>query len=394
MKGVEEKQPTPLTGEHYVCSRGMRYHMKYGAASGNPGEALILVSVGSEFPAGIRVQPRVKSPALAERAIQTHGHLPPIVTDLGLHEEAAADLMAAASFRLQSPNTDLVRLCLDVPGKQRSKEYYLKTIEEFFKHCQHPEGMLHLMDRGVGPKFLCSFFPATLIYLGHSEEGTGNWCFKNSTITFQEIFELYRRYSTGKLLRILSDCCYSGNWVRDCAKTLDRLGIPPCGHRAREHGILISLNSSCQPDQKATEPCHSVEAVIVKDDGNQIYRVENVTQQRPAWFNCTRLVCCRPPDSPCPRNTFQHLKWEDRVDGKPTVKKIKRKEGGADKWYYIMLHRAGDEYDTAFDAQVKADPALQLSDWGYVLESGKGNFKDIPQKIDKKVRIWTKVACT
>ena len=69
MKGVEGKQLTPLTGEHYVQSRGMSYNTILGAMCGNTGEALILVSVGSEFPAGIRVQPRVKSPALAERAV-------------------------------------------------------------------------------------------------------------------------------------------------------------------------------------------------------------------------------------------------------------------------------------------------------------------------------------
>ena len=178
--------------------------------------------------------------------------------------------------------------------------------------------------------------------------------------------------------------------MRDCAKVLDRLGIPPCGHRAREHGILIKVFASCQPDQKAAEPCYSVEGVTVKDDGALISRVTKVTQHRPAWFDCTKLVCCRPPDSPCLRNIFQHLKWEDRVDGKATVKMIKRKEGGADKWYYIMLHRAGDEYAAAFDTQVKRDPALQLSDWGYVLESGEG--KHIPQEIQEKVSTWTTVA--
>ena len=145
MKGVEGKQPTPPTGEHYVWSRRMRYNMKYGCVSGNTGETLILVSVGNEFPAGVQVQPRLRNPALAERAIQTYGHLPPIVT--GLHEEAAADLMATASLELQAPSVDLVRLCLDVPGKQRSKEYYLKTIEEFLKQCQHQGGMLHFINR-------------------------------------------------------------------------------------------------------------------------------------------------------------------------------------------------------------------------------------------------------
>ena len=144
MKGVEGRKPTPYTADHYVESRGIRYNMKLGGTGDNTGEVMILVSVGSEFPAGVQVQPRVRDPALAEKAIQTHGRLPPIVT--GLHEEAAADLMARASLRLQNSSADLVRLCLDVPGKQRSKEYYLNTIEEFLKHCQQPVGMLHPMS--------------------------------------------------------------------------------------------------------------------------------------------------------------------------------------------------------------------------------------------------------
>jgi len=178
--------------------------------------------------------------------------------------------------------------------------------------------------------------------------------------------------------------------VRDCAKTLDRLGIPPCGHRAREQGILVKVFASCQPDQKAAEPCYSVEGVTVSDTGTLITTAHQLTQQRSARFSSSRLVCCRAPDSPCPRNTFQHLKWEDGLDRKFNIPQIKRKEGGRRKWYYIMLHRAGDEYAAAFRAQFKRDPALQLSDWGYVLESGQGT--DIPQEIQEKVEIWTSLA--
>ena len=140
MKGVEGRKPTPPTGEYYVVSRGIRYSVKHGAVGGNTGETMVVVSVGSECPAGVSVQPRVRDPALAEKAFQTHGHLPSTVT--GLHEEAAADLMAMASMYLQCPTVDVVRLCLDVPGKQRSKQYYLNTIEEFLKHCKQPVGML------------------------------------------------------------------------------------------------------------------------------------------------------------------------------------------------------------------------------------------------------------
>ena len=114
--------------------------MKHGGTGGNTAEVMVVVSVGSECPAGVSVQPHVRNRDLTERAFQTHGHLPSTVT--GLHEEAAADLMARASMLLQDSSHDLVRLCLDVPGKQRSKQYYLNTIEEFLKHCKQPVGML------------------------------------------------------------------------------------------------------------------------------------------------------------------------------------------------------------------------------------------------------------
>ena len=179
--------------------------------------------------------------------------------------------------------------------------------------------------------------------------------------------------------------------MRDCAKTLDQLGIPPCGHRARERGVLIKVFASCQPDQKAAEPCCSVEGVALDDDGSTLIYVKQLTRQKPTWFDGTGLVCCRSPaDSPCPESTFKHLKWEDGVGGHLPVRRIKRKEGEAYKWYYIMLNRASKEYGSTFRSQFDKDPAMCLSNWGYVLESGEG--RDIPQEIHGKVDIWTRVA--
>ena len=69
---------------------------------------------------------------------------------------------------------------------------------------------------------------------------------------------------------------------------------------------------------------------------------------------------------------------------------IKRKEGGRDKWYYIMLHRVGEAYKETFQSQINKNPSLRLSDWGYVLESGEG--ENIPKEIEDKVDNWTTVA--
>ena len=133
------KVPTPPVGEEFVLSRGFWYNTKQGGISGNTYEAMILVSVGVKFPAGVTVTHRVRDPAMAERAVTKYGYLPPIVA--GLHDEIAADIMARASQLLQDRSCDLVRICLDTPGYQRPKEFYLRAIEEFFEHCQQPQGI-------------------------------------------------------------------------------------------------------------------------------------------------------------------------------------------------------------------------------------------------------------
>ena len=45
--------------------------------------------------------------------------------------------------------------------------------------------------------------------------------------------------------------------MRECAKTLDSLSIPPCGHRTRENGALVKVLASFQPDEAAAELCYS-----------------------------------------------------------------------------------------------------------------------------------------
>ena len=139
MNGVVTKELQEVTGEYYMVSTGIRYNIRQGSTGGNTGETMLMVSVGSEFPADISVQPRIKNPANAKKATQTYGSLPPIVP--GLHEEAAADLMATASPDMKSPNSDTVQLCVDVPMMQRSKHYYLNKIQEFFEYCKYTVGM-------------------------------------------------------------------------------------------------------------------------------------------------------------------------------------------------------------------------------------------------------------
>ena len=177
--------------------------------------------------------------------------------------------------------------------------------------------------------------------------------------------------------------------MRECAKTLDNLHIPPCGHRARENRALVKVFASCQPNEETTEPCYSIEAVTVEDDGSILHTPSRVSQQRPSGLDSTGLVCCRDPDSPCPQTTFRHLTWENAVDKTRNIPWVNRREGDRDMWYYIILHQAGEDYLERFRSQLRTNATLRLSDWGYILESGEG--KDIPEIIQNKVAEWTQV---
>ena len=133
-----------------------------------------------------------------------------------------------------------------------------------------------------------------------------------------------------------------------------------------------------------------MEAQTVNVDGVTVVCAKQMTQQRSVSFDGTKLVCCRGPDSPCPNNIFKNLKWEDGIGKALPYWSVKRKECETHKWYYIMLNRASKEYGSTFSVQFDKDPAMYLSDWGYVLESGEG--RDIPQEIVDKVNNWTRLA--
>lgn len=196
---------------------------------------------------------------------------------------------------------------------------------------------------------------------------------------------MFRKYPSVRCLNIESDCSYSGQWVRECAKTLDSLQIPPCGHRAKEQGAMVKVFASCQHDQQAKVLCYSVKGVKSREDGSiRAYARKLGETQTSKWFDSTRLVCCRSPDSPCPKNTFQHLTWENAVEESFKPLKVKTTEGSRDMWCFLLLHKPGEAYRKEFESEREKNPNLQLSDWGYILESGEG--KNSPRVAGDHVR--------
>ena len=193
---------------------------------------------------------------------------------------------------------------------------------------------------------------------------------------------------------IVPDCCYSGRWVTDCAKTLDGLGIPPCGHRARESGILIKVYASCQADQKATELCYSVEGVELDNDGILIFYLNKKLindEQVSCGTDFTKLVCLKGSDESClSAEALKNWTWQDAVGGglKSRVQIVRCKVSGRQTWYMVLLSNKSEEYEEKFLEKCKSGN-IDVANWGYIIESGWGEGP--PQNIKDKVSGWMSV---
>lgn len=73
---------------------------------------------------------------------------------------------------------------------------------------------------------------------------------EDGCLKFEDIYNLYKRFFKGRYLYLVSDCCYSGSWVEECAKLLDRDGIK-CGHDAKQSQIFLKVFASCLPSEQA-----------------------------------------------------------------------------------------------------------------------------------------------
>ena len=93
-------------------------------------------------------------------------------------------------------------------------------------------------------------FTVLIWYTGHGEKDTGNWVFKDGCLTFEDIYDLYKRCFKGQYLYIVTDCCYSGSWVVECARLLDRDSIK-CGNNAKRQKVYIKVFAACLPNEQA-----------------------------------------------------------------------------------------------------------------------------------------------
>ena len=223
-------------------------------------------------------------------------------------------------------------------------------------------------------------------YIGAGKRNTGDWCFEDGFIKFRDIAELYLRLIRGRILTIVSDCSYSGCWVRDCMEFLDERGVEPCGHKAREKGMLIKVYASCRPAQIPTQYQFSINgAANDKNSGDmfsytskQLLETQHTYSVNSSILNCDNKkiedVCVLPSDL-----TWQEWRIKQRIE-----LFVDETSHSRPSWQYVLL---SDDEDKICEFKNRRDKGAlteaEVAQYGTLIESGWG--KEPSNEVKHKV---------
>lgn len=219
---------------------------------------------------------------------------------------------------------------------------------------------------------------ALLYFTGLSQEGTGNWCFRDGVISLEEVLDLYQKFFKHQMLYIVSDCSFSGQWVLQAVEFLDKLGIPPCGHHSLAQGVLLKVWAICKQSERA-KMLHGVREVMrISDDR---FLTFHSREHRQLTMSSIDICCQSRMLNSCDGmhiSKMPSLKWSDRLRGH-LLYLVRGKDKGRAAWHFVMI----DEGNTnAFREQV-ASGNVDVANYGTVLYSGWG--ADPPDDIRSQV---------
>ena len=219
-------------------------------------------------------------------------------------------------------------------------------------------------------------------FTGLSQSGTGDWFFRDGTISFEEIFDLYKAHFKHRLLYIISDCSFSGCWVLRAAAALDSMEIPPCGHHTMECGVLIKVWVATEPDQQAKElheVRHGVE--LTKDGYLRSFPWPRKGGLVRSYLNGALTRCPSKLSNCCSLPDFcAKFGWMGHVRNKPSlVYLVRGKDRGRPAWHYVLVDEGREN---TFNEAVSSG-TVDVAVYGKVVQSGWG--KDPPDDVKNAV---------
>ena len=222
-------------------------------------------------------------------------------------------------------------------------------------------------------------------YIGPGKKGTGDWCFCDGFISFREIMDLYTQHFRGRVLTIVSDCSYSGSWVREAMAFMDEQGVGPCGHVAKEKGILVKVLASCLANEIPAELAFSTHGITNNPNTGRMsfngpdYRGNEIhDEQHYSWLDFTRVRCKNKIDQPCtmaPGSTWDQWNTARRIFV------VRGEDGGRPAWHYVKVEDKEDTRKAFFKAVGSGN--VNVKESGEPLKCGWGT--DPPEEVKKKM---------
>ena len=87
--------------------------------------------------------------------------------------------------------------------------------------------------------------------------------------------------------------------MSECAKFLDEQGVKPCGHSAREKGILLKVYASCRTGQDSAELAFTTRAMFLAKDGFMYHWPSGKAQQNIVGVDFTKVRCGKGEKEEC-----------------------------------------------------------------------------------------------
>ena len=261
----------------------------------------------------------------------------------------------------------------------------LIKLREFFSSASDKDGGKNRTRIAISLLKFCSI-AVVIYYFGNGRKFRGDWCFSDGFITFQDMMDVYMETYRGHVLTIVSDCSYSGNWVKQSYEFMDGLGISPCGHHAIEKGILLKVVASCRPTQRASVLGFSLHCMTIDKNHFRIRHQSKLIRKKqlPIGPDFTQMLCGRKVTEPCARDTS--VTWETQSESE-RIYRVKGKDKERSAWYYILV--VDDDETICKFLEALEDETIDLENYGQILYSGFGEEppNEVTEKLHKKYNI-------
>ena len=174
---------------------------------------------------------------------------------------------------------------------------------------------------------------------------------------------------------------------------LDEQGVQPCGHKAREKGILIKVYASCGPTQIPMQYQFSVHGASSDKNTGHIFSYTSkqlLETQHTYSVNSSVIRCAENKEIEDDCELLSDYTWQ-KWKKKEQIHLIIDESRSCPTWQFVLLEENEAKIWEFKEKRAKGEP-IDVTQYGQVLESGWGREppNEVKHEIERKYDITNK----